>query len=180
VKPNHFDVDELARKLSRRKGRSAANRPISTGIYALFANKRNILRAIHLGRTGLLYIGMTADPAGERNHFAHAHSGFSSPRRTLGALLKDVLNLRAIPRSRGPSRTNWSNYRFSDAGEAALTRWMRQNLSMSHVRMAASKAAIKTVEKRLIARLKPPLNLKGMTGSETHRVLSELRRLCRD
>jgi hypothetical protein len=124
-----------------------------------------------------LYVGMTADAAGKRNHFDMNDSGWSSPRRSLGALLKDALQLQAIPRSDG----RCTMYRFTDKGEAALTAWMRRNLSMSHVPLGGDKAAIKRTEEQLIEYFRPPLNLQKVPGNrEAQRELKRLRKLCAD
>jgi hypothetical protein len=155
---------------------------IRPGVYALFLNEPKALPGFNTGDDGLIYVGMTADTAGGRNHFAPptGHSGFSSPRRSLGAALLKKLKLRAIPRSAGSSSTNWTNYRFSDGGEAALTRWMRRNLSMSHVCLPGGEEYIERIEKQLIAYLKPPLNLTGFPGGSARKMLRQLRKACRE
>ena len=97
---------------------------LKPGLYALYLNNQNELNSIRIGPSGLLYIGMTESSLDSRNHFEHDDSGFSSLRRSLGALLKRKLRLQAIPRAQGPSKTNLTNYRFTDAGERKLTKWM--------------------------------------------------------
>lgn len=85
-------------------------------------------------RRGLLYVGMTDQGLDARNHFQHLHSGFSTLRRSLGALLKEALRLRAIPRGSGSIKSNVRNYRFTDEGERALSDWMNRHLLLSQVR----------------------------------------------
>jgi hypothetical protein len=174
------DIEELARRLVAHRAPSRVGAAVPPGVYAVFLDRLGLLPGFLTGEGSLLYIGMTADRTGERNHFEHANSGFSSPRRSLGALLKAQLHLRAIPRSRGVSSSNWTNYRFTDEGEAALTLWMRKNLSMSHVSLSGSKAEIERVEKQLIAYLKPPLNLKDNPGGSARSQLEALRKACRE
>lgn len=175
------DIDELARRLvARRRAPARLGASIPPGVYAVFLENRAALPGVATDQTGLLYIGMTTDPTGERDHFGHVHSGFSSPRRSLGALLKEQLRLRAIPRSLGASPSNWTNYRFSDDGEAALTLWMRANLSVSHVPLDQARADIERVEKQLIVYLKPPLNLKNNPGASSRNLLESLRKACRE
>ena len=174
------NVEKLVRELAARRAPSQVGEAVAPGVYAVFIDKPDGLPGVAIDQSGLLYIGMTADPAGQRNHFEHSHSGFSSPRRSLGALLKDQLRLRAIPRSSGASSSNWTNYRFSDEGEAALTLWMRANLSMSHVPLSGGRLNIERVEKQLIAYLKPPLNLKDNSAVAGRERLEKLRKACRE
>lgn len=176
------DIKRLWRQLKAgRRPPPPAGEAIRPGVYALFLNKPKALPGLDSGDEGLIYVGMTADIAGGRNHFdpPTGHSGFSSPRRSLGALLKK-LKLRAIPRSAGASSTNWTSYRFSDEGEVALSRWMRSHLSMSHVCLPGGKKHIERNEKQLIAYLKPPLNLTGFPDGSARKMLRQLRKACRE
>src|SRR5271170_1929998 len=174
------DEKEICKKLLGRKLRAANLPPIASGIYALFLEKHDKLPMLSSRADGLLYIGMTTDDSGARNHFEVASSGFSSPRRSLGALLKGDLQLTAIPRSNGATRTNWTNYRFSDEGEARLTRWMTKHLRANHVPIAAGKTTIEHIEKHLIRDLTPALNLRGVPKSANRHKIEEMRRLCRE
>ena len=97
------------------------------GVYAIFAKDRNCLPSILIPQSELVYIGLSSDLE-QRNHFKAKHSGFHSPRRSFGAILKDKLKLKAIPRGTSKSKTNFRNYRFSDEEEIRLTQWMRSNL----------------------------------------------------
>jgi hypothetical protein len=84
-------------------------------------------------------------------------TGFSTLRRSLGAILKAELRLVAIPRSAGASPTNARNYRFEEDGENRLSDWMRSNL-------AVAVRAVDDPDKvagELVALLHPPLNLTG-------------------
>lgn len=78
----------------------------AAGIYAYFIERPDELRPISVPADGLLYIGMTNSSLDARCHFEHVHSGFSSLRRSLGAILKSQLQLRALPRSPGASRSS--------------------------------------------------------------------------
>jgi hypothetical protein len=49
----------------------------------------------------VLYVGMTESSLEVRNHFTHKHSGFSTLRRSLGALLRHELGLWPIPQRAG-------------------------------------------------------------------------------
>ncbi|MFV0645872.1 MAG: GIY-YIG nuclease family protein [Sphingomonadaceae bacterium] len=130
----------------------------SPGIYAILLANPDALPALTAGRGGILYLGMTNDGLDARNHFHHAHSGFSTFRRSLGALLKGGLGLHPIPRAPGKSRSNVVNYRFPDEEERALSQWMQANLQIAQL---ALKGDIATTEKDAIRLLEPPLNLTG-------------------
>jgi hypothetical protein len=119
---------------------------------------------------------MTESSLDVRNHFAHAHSGFSTLRRSLGALLRETLQLKTLPRSAGQSRTSVRNYRFHDDGEPYLTGWMKDHLAYGFAVVAND---ITAIERELIAKLEPPLNLIGWRNP--HRPhLRSLRDVCRD
>lgn len=169
-----YDIDRVARRLILERFRPTDALSISSGVYALFLENPDALPGLPLGADQPLYIGMTDDRRKKRNHFDHADSGGSSPRRSLGALLKEQLRLQALPRSDG----NCTNYRFNPESEAALTAWMRLNLSMSHVPLDEDKAAIKRIEEQLLVRFDPPLNLSGVPQSDTRRRLSRLCKAC--
>jgi hypothetical protein len=177
------DIENICRELldRSRSFRPGPESKVGPGVYALLLDAHDLaaLGPLTIAEGGLFYVGMTADKAGERNHFALEHSGFSSPRRSLGALLKDKLSLRACRRAPGPSDSNWEHYRFSDAGENALTQWMNDRLSMNHVPLSGDKDDIKEVEKQVIARLRPPMNLDKWRNPQKTMVM-ELRTICRE
>ena len=66
--------------LARRCQGDAIPRIAGHGVYALFLRSMEAIPGLEAGPDGLLYIGMTDASLKERNHFAHADSGFSSPR----------------------------------------------------------------------------------------------------
>lgn len=140
------------------------------GIYAYFIEHPDELRPISVPANGLLYIGMTDSGLDARCHFEHKNSGFSTFRRSLGAILKKKLQLRALPRSPGASRSNVLNYRFEAEGEERLTNWMRENLTYSYREVADNVAA---AEKAEIMEECPPLNLIGWKNEDR----SEIKRL---
>ena len=153
------------------------------GIYALFINDLSVLPCLAVDESNLLYIGMSESSLNERNHFFHTDSSFSSPRRSLGALLKKSsrLHLEALPRrsgvrARGISRKDISNYRFDEKGETDLTVWMRQNLTYTNVGLDED---IRQTEASLIRLLNPPLNL-TLSKNESRFVVRLARKECRD
>jgi len=125
------------------------------GAYAIFAIDPGCLPNIDLPPSGLVYIGLSIDLE-KRNHFKAKHSGFHSPRRSIGAILKAQLQLTAIPRAGGASGSNYNNFRFSDDGEMHLSHWMRLNLEYS---IFPFDGDVNELETQLIRDNKPPLNL---------------------
>jgi hypothetical protein len=108
-------------------------------------------------RGGPVYLGISGNLA-QRDfdtHFTTGQSGFSTLRRSIGAILRDDLKLKPRPRGTGASDTNYRNYRFDDAGERSLTKWMTTNLLIG----AEPIDEPKLIEKQLIALACPPLNL---------------------
>ena len=146
----------------------------SSGIYAILIRTPERLPSITPGRNGLLYLGMTDDGLDARNHFHHAHSGFSTFRRSLGALLKHELSLRPIPRAPGKSRSNVINYRFSDDEERALSEWMQEHLLIAQLPFSGD---VRTLEQDAIRLLEPPLNLTGWSNPQ-RAMLKSLRAEC--
>jgi hypothetical protein len=145
------------------------------GIYALYLAGSSGIDGLSIDPEGLVYLGMTASSLEARNHFGHAHSGFSSPRRSLGALLKASMHFRAIPRAPGPSPSNTRSFRFRDEDERRLTDWMKSNLTYGFAPVET--AVVATFEKSLIAALQPPLNLKGWPNPQRRHLL-DLRAVC--
>jgi hypothetical protein len=146
-----------------------------SGVYALYADAPDALFPVSLGPENLVYVGMTEDSLDVRNHFIHEHSGFSSPRRSLGAILKQRLRLTATPRGPGASRSNVTCYRFAGQGETVLTDWMRQ-----HLRLAIEPLtdAVRATEKNLIATMEPPLCLIGWQNPQK-RTIRAMRDECK-
>lgn len=169
------DMERIAKELTERRYRSDLGLKVKTGIYGLHVIDGAALPAINLPQGALIYIGMTAGTAGERDHFEYRHSGYSSPRRSLGALL----GLCAMRRGTGKSSKNWQNYRFSDDDEVYLSRWMKKHLLMNSVQILGDAAEIKEVERQLIERFKPPLNLDGKGATTEQKLVATLREACR-
>lgn len=154
------------------------------GVYAYFLKSSHALCDIRVGDEGTLYVGMTGDGLDARNHLKHTHSGFSTFRRSLGAILKEELCLRALPRSSGSSKSNVRCYRFDEKGEAALTEWMHSNLLVAQAEVDAGVAAC---EHKIISTLRPPLNLKGWPNPQAPHIkalrlecVREAERACAD
>jgi hypothetical protein len=176
--PHAYD-DLRTTKDSLRKNRCSAAgiRPTSgVGVYALYLSQPHVFGGIEVDTSGLLYIGMTEDSLEARNHFGHRDSSFSSPRRSLGAILKGELGLTAIPRGLGKSAKDMTCYRFAGDGEKKLTSWMVKHLEYSFV---VIERGIQDVERTLIECLRPPLNLDKWKNGQRAAV-KRLRKVCAD
>ena len=141
------------------------------GIYALFLNS-GALGVISPAEDGLLYIGITDSSLEARNHFRHKSSGFSTLRRSLGAILRADLGLVPVPRSPGSSA---AHFKFAPDGEQRLTQWMVAHLDYAFAVVAGDR---RMLEKHLILDRQPPLNLTGWTNPQ-RRNIKALRALCR-
>lgn len=131
--------------------------PNAPGVYAFYLAPGAELPGITQSREGPLYLGISGNLA-QRDfdtHFAAGQSGFSTLRRSIGALLRTRLDLGPRPRGTGASDTNYRNYRFDEAGEHALAGWMTTNLLIGAKRIESPQK----VEKELIALACSPLNL---------------------
>lgn len=138
--------------------------PGSPGIYAFFLAQGAELPGIAQPSSGALYLGKSSNLAQREfdTHFRAGQSGFSTLRRSLGALLLVELDLKPRPRGTGSSDSNFRNYRFDDAGERRLSDWMERNLMVA-VQATPDPAEI---ERQLIALACPPLNLTGWSNPD--------------
>ena len=146
-----------------------------SGIYAIFAKKLDCLPEIILPSSGIIYVGVSTRLE-SRNHFKLKHSGFSTIRRSIGAILKDELNLSAEPRSKGKSTTNYKNFRFAGDGEKRLSLWMQSNLEYSVIELGGN---LNEIETCLISENVPPLNLTNDENCQSKHI-EELRNLCKE
>ncbi|MFH1731199.1 MAG: GIY-YIG nuclease family protein [Planctomycetota bacterium] len=154
--------------------------PNEPGIYAVFATRRTDLGDFPAPAGEVLYIGSTGDLHGRElsNHCCSKGTGFSTLRRSLGAILKTRLRLTARHRGTGKSKADFYNYRFQDVGEKRLTEWMSDNLKIGVLPLAAEE--LDELEKELIHQEIPVLNLKGNEGSPYKERIEKLRKKCSD
>src|SRR4051812_3174643 len=66
------------------------------GVYANFLTQADALAPIRTELSEAIYVGMTDGSLDARCHFDHPHSGTSTLRRSIGAILKGPLALCAI------------------------------------------------------------------------------------
>jgi hypothetical protein len=160
--------------LSRSVAPSKLTPPKGSGVYAYYTRHADCLPQLASGPNGIIYVGMTEQGLDARNHVTHSHSGFSTFRRSLGALLKDDLDLCARPRSSGASISNTRCYRFDEAGEKPLSEWMEANLLCAQIE---AETEVASIEGYLIQTLEPPLNLQGWRNPQAAAV-KVLRAVC--
>jgi GIY-YIG catalytic domain len=179
---NRPGIDELTPAalhdlIQSRASISLLDAPSLNGVYAIYLRSPEALEPFIEGRDGLIYIGLSTNLA-EREfeqHFATGNTGFSTLRRSIGALLKTGLKLRAIPRSDGPSETNVRNYRFTPKGEDRLTDWMQGNLEVG----VHASIHYDQLEDALVGSLKPLLNLTKWPNPQ-RKEIKRLRKVCAD
>lgn len=136
---------------------------------------------------GVIYIGKTQNSQISRDvntHFESGKSGSSTVRRSLGAILREQLNLTPIPRSFTEQGTKrFTNYKFTndceDDGEERLTQWMKNNLSLSYWEWDKS-SDLGEMEKKIIKLACPFLNLQNNSDNEWKSEIKRLRKDCRD
>ncbi|NBO18145.1 MAG: hypothetical protein EBV03_02775 [Proteobacteria bacterium] len=169
-----MDLQEVIRHLSAPRYRHDEIPPVSQlGVYAFHLTEPG---ALPIAAQGLLYVGMTEDGLDARNHFSQLRSGFSTLRRSLGALLKERLALQAVPRGKGASIQNIRNYNFTPEGEARLSIWMKNHLAYAYF---VAEDDISLLEKGLIRAMCPPLNLTGWKNPQRGEIRA-LRKACAD
>ena len=164
--------------------------PNHPGIYYIRLSKSSNLGHFGTAYT-LIYIGKAEDSIKDRlvnQHFKTGKTGSSSLRKTLGAVLKETLSLRAIPRSETEqSNRRFSNYSFIEKDDIRLTNWMNSNLEccfIEHSKMNEIEKALilKKVEIRHTKRFLPTLDLDSATKkyNKFAKELSPLRKICKD
>lgn len=172
-----MELKEIFNEICRTRGPLVKHQlPDKSGVYGLFLKQDLPVCGVLLSSNCCIYLGITDNLAQRlrENHFANSSTGFSTVRRSLGALLKKRMRLKAIPRSRGISETNYTNYRFDIEGEERLTKWMLKNLEIGFCTVQDS---IKETERGLLLEQNPALNLKGCR-SPLRKPIGQLRKAC--
>lgn len=144
--------------------------PALPGLYAFSVDEAG-LRALGLQTDGPVYVGKAERSLlgrDVRTHFATGKTGSSTLRRTLAALLRDELQLRAVPRNL--SRPDGSaNFALEADGDARLSAWMVDHVFLA-VWAAETGVVLDTVETAVLGLLRPPLNLSKMGASGSARI----------
>ncbi len=172
-------IDKLVRELETGKGplpESVASR--KHGVYALWLDEQAFRQLrLHPGKGGVAYAGVAAGSGGLAKRFREEwrppHSGRSSPRRTLGALLRRRLKLKPRPRP-GEGGKNFKYFMFGSDGEAALSAWIDTHSQYACVEVDIEEwpgvYRVEDIETALIEKLQPPLNLTKWRNPEKARL----------
>jgi hypothetical protein len=139
--------------------------PDVAGLYAVYGD-RSVWQDLRLGEPPdhrPLYVGKAENSLVSRDlrtHFETGRTGSSTLRRSIAALLHDQLDLHAQPRNTSkPERP--ANYGLPAKDDARLTAWMRSNLRLA-VWTRQGAPSLKDIERAILERLLPPLNLSGV------------------
>lgn len=160
--------------------------PDQQGIYAFMLNEAGDLGIF--GSSGqIIYVGLSEKSLNSRDSKTHnmsGQTGWSSLRRSLGAILKTQLNLTAIKRDKNPTKIRPDKYKFDEEGEQRLTQWMAENLKLGYwtIETPLALKVLRKEEELVILKTKPTLDLDSRT--KKFNVLSvkldNLRKICRE
>lgn len=152
---------------------AAQHVPARPGLYAIYGDEQ-ALQELQLEPTPdqPLYVGKAEESLVSRDlngHFAtnpnfKPRTGSSTVRRSFAALLRESLDLHAVPRNRAkPER--FANYGLADGGDARLNEWMHSRLTLAVWPAATGMTiALGDVETAVIVRFTPPINLDKNPG----------------
>ena len=133
------------------------------GLYAIFVDSGWGRRSLGLEMNddvGPIYVGKAEKSLRSRDlrtHFETGHTGSSTVRRSLAALLRESLDLHAVPRNQD-APAYFANYSLEPASDARLTEWMRGRLTLATWANPTS-LPLRPVEIAVLRTLRPPLNL---------------------
>ncbi|MGM0580486.1 MAG: GIY-YIG nuclease family protein [Bacteroidota bacterium] len=159
--------------------------PDQQGIYAFYLDETSELGKF--GKPGqLIYVGLSEKNINSRDtksHLQTGQTGWSTLRRSIGAILKTKLNLEAKKRDINPKRLRADKYKFDEIGEDKLTKWMIENLKMGYWSTSnnLTKEKLRDEEEKVILKLKPTLDLDKRTKKFNPLApeLDALRAVCR-
>lgn len=143
--------------------------PDGPGLYGIYSES-DVWRQLGLGDPPddrPLYVGKAEVSLKARDlkqHFSSGSTGSSTVRRTFAAMLRDAFGFRGVPRDKAkPGK--FSHYALGDEHEIALTAWMRASLTLAAWVKPPGCADLHAVEKSVLAKLVPPLNLQDNSRS---------------
>ena len=156
--------------------------PENPGIYCFFINNESELDGF--GKSKILYIGIAKYSIADRDfnqHFNDKNTGRSTLRRSLGAILKNELDLTAIPRGGINDSKRFINYKFEN-NENRLTDWMINNLKIGYYIPSSELTykELRDLEKDITIELRPVLDLDNRTRKYNvyAKKLNALREIC--
>lgn len=152
---------------------AAQHVPARPGLYAIYGDEQ-AWRDLQLESAPdlPLYVGKAQESLVSRDlngHFATnpkstPRTGSSTVRRSFAALLRETLDLHAVPRNLAkPER--FANYGLADGGDARLNEWMHARLTLAVWPAPTSMTVpLGDVETAVIVRFTPPINLDKNPG----------------
>ncbi|MEV7618910.1 GIY-YIG nuclease family protein [Microbacterium sp. NPDC089321] len=152
---------------------AAQHVPKRPGLYAIYGDAQ-AWRDLQLESAldSALYVGKAEESLISRDlngHFATnpnstPRTGGSTVRRSFAALLRESLDLHAVPRNLAkPER--FANYGLADGGDACLNEWMHARLTLAvWPALAGMAVPLGDVETAVIVRFTPPINLDKNPG----------------
>lgn len=138
--------------------------PRSAGLYGVHAGGARSELGLPETDSTLLYIGKAERSLAARDlttHFTTGRTGQSTLRRSLAALLREQLDLHAVPRNPAVPG-HFTSFGLSSDGDERLTRWMVDHLALTTWAPPAGAETLRDLERAVIDRLQPPLNLTGV------------------
>ena len=94
--------------------------------------------------------------------------------------MKNKFELNPIPRSvTEKSNARFTNFKFDYQGEANLSKWMIENLSLSFYEHVAGKEKLKIIEKKVIKIYVPLLNIQNNKSNPFLKKVKQLRKECK-
>lgn len=157
--------------------------PCELGIYTFFIGDTTDLGKF--GKKGqVIYVGKAEERLSAREleqHLAEGETGWSTFRRSLGAILKTKLNLQAVRRDPYPKPLKPANYKFTDGGESSLSKWMLSHLEFGYWSAKKIDRDLESLEMEVMNALKPKLNIKHAKAFNPFvNELKALRKICSD
>lgn len=150
-------------KNNRRRFNSITKFSNQPGIYAVFFFGKDFPLEKKLINDEIIYIGKTESSQQSRDantHFKSGKTGSSTLRRSLGALLREEMELVPMPRNdKDFKKGRTTFFKFNNYSEVRLTNWMEENLGLSFYEYPTTSAGIDFLETQLIKIAKPILNL---------------------
>ncbi|MFV0231534.1 hypothetical protein OBK30_00490 [Empedobacter falsenii] len=162
------------------------NYPTNPGIYVFMLNNNADLGLFGVTKD-VIYVGIAKESLKKRdlnNHFNSNSTGSSTLRRSIGAILKNELQLTAYSRNGTDKKIEITNYIFNKEGEERLTNWMKTNLTIGywedHNKIPYDK--LRKLEEDIIINLRPSLDIDNRTKKFNKLVhkLTELREICKN
>jgi len=156
------------------------------GIYAFFFTGKDFpIADYNPQKDEIIYIGKTESSQAsrdEKTHFASGKTGSSTVRKSLGALLKEILFLKPIPRNDNDFiARRLSHFTFDELSEEKLTNWMKDNLGLSFFEFNKPPIEIDALETKLIKETRPLLNIDHKNPDNPHaKTIKTARRACAD